>query len=208
MIGVLQQFYYFTNSFSSFPTCPDYFIQLHFDDICRRSILSDHLLASRWEWHGCFLITFYIIQTAIAFTQEKIEKTKSNITRFKECFYCLCEVVAITQITTTISAAAVFRLCFETESKIQQTKSNWFFLFMERYLFIWKKDPTSGNLEFLKGIRQFISFLTFFTLFVESNYIAFWEWIVSRFRVFVYITIFSTSCTIHHDTTLSSDGTI
>ena len=124
MIGVLQQFYYFTNSFSSFPTCPDYFIQLHFDDIYRRSILSDHLLASRWEWHGCFLITFYIFQIAIAFTQEKIQKTKSNITRFKECFYCLCEVVADYNNSLLISAAAVFHLSFEMESYQKQNKQN------------------------------------------------------------------------------------
>ena len=125
-------------------------------------------------------------------------------------WYCLCEVVEDYNNSLLISAAAVFHLSFEMESisKTKQTKSNWFFLFMERYIFIWKKDPTSGNLEFLKGIRLSICFLIFFTLFVESNYIAFWEWIVSQFRVFVYITIFSTSCTIHHDTTLSSNGTI
>ena len=47
----------------------------------------------------------------------------------------------------SISAAAVFRLCFETESKIKQTKRNWFFLFMERYI-LWKLRIPERNSSF------------------------------------------------------------
>ena len=90
--------------------------------------------------------------------------------------FCLCEVVEITLITTT--QFINFCCCclpFALRNGIKNTtnKIKLVFSLHETISLYLKKDLTSGNLEFLKGIRQFISFLTFFTLFVESNYIAF-----------------------------------